>query len=91
MACECPVVVSDADGFTEVVVNNETGFIVPKKDVEATANAIQKFIDDYTLRDKMGKKGRERVEKLYNWDENVNRMMEIYNKIGESDKVKLSE
>ncbi|MDR2407384.1 MAG: glycosyltransferase [Bacteroidales bacterium] len=81
MACECPVVVSDADGFTEVVLNNETGFIVPKKDVEATSEAIQKFIDDNTLRDTMGKKGRERVEKLYNWEYNVNQMIDIYHQI----------
>jgi glycosyltransferase involved in cell wall biosynthesis len=78
MACECPVIVSDADGFTEVVVNNETGFIVPKRNVEATAAAIQKFIDDNTLRNKMGKKGRERVERLYNWENNVNQMIDIY-------------
>jgi glycosyltransferase involved in cell wall biosynthesis len=81
MACECPVIVSDADGFTEVVVNNETGFIVPKRNVVATAAAIQKFIDDNTLRDKMGKKGRQRVKKLYNWDNNVNQMVDIYNRI----------
>jgi glycosyltransferase involved in cell wall biosynthesis len=81
MSCECPVVVSDADGFTEVVVDGETGFIVPKRDAEATVAAIQKFIDDDTLRDKMGKEGRERVEKLYNWENNVNIMVNIYHEI----------
>ncbi|MDR0538098.1 MAG: glycosyltransferase family 4 protein [Tannerellaceae bacterium] len=81
MACECPVVVSDADGFTEVVVNNETGIIVPKKNVDATAEAIQQFIDNPKLRDKMGKEGRKRVEKLYNWDDNVEQMMVIYRTI----------
>lgn len=82
MACECPVVVSDADGFTEVVVDGETGFIVPKRDVAATATAIQKFIDDKnTLRDKMGKKGRKRVEKLYNWEDNVNQLIDVYAQI----------
>jgi glycosyltransferase involved in cell wall biosynthesis len=78
MSCECPVIVSDADGFTEVVVDNETGFIVPKKDIEATAQAIQKMIDNPDLRIKMGKKGRERVEKLYDRDNNVNQMLSIY-------------
>jgi glycosyltransferase involved in cell wall biosynthesis len=81
MACECPVVVSDADGFTEVVADSETGFIVPKRDVAATAAAIQKFIDDNTLRDKMGSKGRQRVEQLYDWKNNVNTMVNVYNEI----------
>ncbi len=81
MACECPVIVSDADGFKEVVVDNETGFIVPKRNIEATALAIQKIIDDSSLREKMGKKGRERVECLYNWDDNVQKMIDIYHSV----------
>lgn len=81
MACECPVIVSDADGFTEVVANGETGFIVPKRDAEATAQAIQKFIDNPKLRSEMGKKGRQRVLELYDWKNNVNTMIELYNEI----------
>ncbi|MDR2406744.1 MAG: glycosyltransferase [Bacteroidales bacterium] len=81
MACECPVVVSDADGFTEVVADGETGFIVPKRDIIETAAAIQKFIDDPSLRSKMGSKGRQRVEQLYNWKNNVDAMVNVYNGI----------
>ena len=81
MACECPVVTSDADGFTEVVKDGETGFIVPKKDVEKTAEAIQKFIDHPELRDEMGRKGRERVLALYDWNKNVDMMVDIYQSI----------
>ncbi|MDR1226012.1 MAG: glycosyltransferase [Prevotellaceae bacterium] len=81
MSCECPVVVSDADGFTEVVVDGETGFIVPKRDAAATATAIQKFIDDPSLRAKMGNNGRQRVEHLYNWKNNVDVMVNIYNEM----------
>jgi glycosyltransferase involved in cell wall biosynthesis len=78
MACECPVVASDADGFTEVVSNGETGIIVPKGDIECTAKAIQEFIDNPYLRIIMGKKGRERVLELYNWEDNVKKMLQIY-------------
>lgn len=81
MACECPVIVSDADGFTEVVKDNETGFIVPKRNIEATAMAIQKFINDPSLREKMGHKGREKVVNLYDWNKNVDHMVNIYKKI----------
>jgi glycosyltransferase involved in cell wall biosynthesis len=49
--------------------------------VEATASAIQKFIDDHALRNKIGKKGRERVEKLYDWKDNVNQMILIYRRL----------
>lgn len=81
MACGCPVVTSDADGFTEVVKDGETGFIVPKRNPEATAAAIQKFIDNPNLRKEMGEEGRKRVVHLYDWDENVETMIEEYHKV----------
>ena len=78
MACGCPVVVSDADGFTEVVEDGITGYIVPKKDPEAAATAIQKFIDNPGLRKSIGTAGIERVRKLYDWNNNVDIMYSIY-------------
>ena len=78
MACECPVVASNADGFTEVIEDGVTGIIVPRRDYMAAADAIEKFIHNRELVEKMGKAGRERVCRLYNWDENVNRMISIY-------------
>lgn len=81
MSCECPVITSDADGFTEVVEHGETGLIVPKQDINATAEAIQKFVDNPNLRQIMGKKGRERVLKLYDWNDNVELMCEIYDNV----------
>ncbi len=81
MACECPVVVSNADGFTEVVEDGVTGIIVPKKNVDATADAIQKLIDNRPLRDKMGRNGRERVLRLYQWKNNVDTMEDIYREV----------
>lgn len=81
MACGCPVITSDADGFTEVVVDGKTGIIVPKRDIKATSAAIQKFIDNPDLRDTMGKAGRKRVISLYDWNNNVDKMVDIYQRI----------
>lgn len=81
MACECPVVTSDAVGFTEVVVDGKTGFIVPKRDIEATSRAIQQFVDNPNLRNEIGKEGRKRVLKYYNWKNNVDDMASIYQNI----------
>lgn len=82
MACEVPVIVSDADGLKEVVVNNETGFIVPKKDFKTIAEKLKELILDEELRAKFGKNGRKRVLELYNWNDNVDKMIEIYKKLG---------
>lgn len=81
MACEVPVIVSDADGLKEVVVENETGFIIPKKDYKSIAENIEILIKDNELRKKLGRAGRKRVLELYDWDKNVENMIKIYEEI----------
>lgn len=80
-ACEKPVVVSDAGGLPEVVENEVTGFIVNANDIEATTDAIEKLILNKELREKFGKAGRVRVKDKFNWQKNVNDMINIYNQI----------
>ncbi len=81
MACEIPVIASDADGLKEVVVNNEIGFIVPKKDFKAIAKKLKELILNKKLRVEFGKNGRKRVLELYNWNDNVDKMIEIYKEL----------
>lgn len=76
-----PVIVSDVGGLPEVVVDGQTGIIVPAKDAESAADAMEKLFKDAALRENMGIQGRARVGHLYNWKDNVNRMIQIYNKI----------
>ena len=45
MACEILVIVSDADGLKEIVINSKTSFIVPKKDYKAIAEKIKILIN----------------------------------------------
>ncbi|GHT95726.1 capsular polysaccharide biosynthesis protein [Spirochaetia bacterium] len=80
-ACGKPVIVSNVGGLPEVVQDGVTGIIVPPADLDATAEAIERLVNDKTLREKMGSAGRERVEKYFNWDDNVKQMVDIYNKI----------
>lgn len=77
-ACEKPVIVSNMGGLPEVVENNISGIVVPARDTEATANAIERLVLDAELRSLMGRAGRERVQRLYDWNANVIQMIEIY-------------
>ena len=81
MACEVPVIVSDADGLKEVVINKETGFVVPKKNYKAIAEKLKELILNENLRKEFGKNGRQRVLNLYNWDDNVENMINVYKEI----------
>jgi glycosyltransferase involved in cell wall biosynthesis len=76
-----PVVASNVGGITEVVVDNVTGYLVEKKNVEKLAAAIEKLIHDPRLRLKMGKAGREFVEREYVWKDNLATMINLYEKI----------
>lgn len=84
MSMKKPVVVSDADGFKEVVENEKTGLIVPRGNLEAAKEAILKLIYDQKYRNILGEKGRKRVEDNYDWEKNVNTMVELYKKVSEA-------
>ena len=77
-ACEKPVVVSNIGGLPEVIEDNVTGIMVSARDVATTANAIERLVLDAELRSTMGRAGRERVRRLYDWDANVSQMIDIY-------------
>ena len=80
-ACSKPVIVSNVGGLPEIVEDAVTGFIVAAKNPKETLIAIEKLLVDIVLRKKMGEAGRKRVKSLYNWDNNVQQMIEIYMKI----------
>lgn len=77
-ACAKPVVVSNVGGLPEIVEDEVTGIIVPPRDIQATAVAIERLILDPQLTTRMGNAARERVKRLYSWDNNVNQMIKIY-------------
>ncbi|ODM27120.1 hypothetical protein A7W90_13350 [Clostridium sp. Bc-iso-3] len=81
MACEVPVIVTDVDGFKEVVDNGKAGIMVPRKDYKAMAEQIYKLVKDSELRVKLGKVERERVIEKYNWIDNVKEMEYIYSQL----------
>ena len=55
-----PQVVSDAGGNPEIVVDGQTGAVVPKGDVDALAAALRRYLADPTLANAHGEAGRAR-------------------------------
>jgi len=78
MACELPIVATNADGFVEIMEDNKTGFLVERKNVEEIELALENLLEDYKKRKEFGKNGREQVKEKYDWNKNVNYMKNIY-------------
>jgi glycosyltransferase involved in cell wall biosynthesis len=75
------VVVSDIGGLTEVVVNEQTGIVVPPKDAEKLAQAILRLGEDPVLRKQMGERARRQVIEKFSLSESVRLMERMYRKV----------
>ena len=75
-----PVLVSDAGGLPEVVINEETGLVVPKDDPAASAAALLRLVQDPALRARLGGSGQSHVAQHYAWPACVQTMIATYEK-----------
>jgi len=72
-----PVVAFDVGGVREAVLDKETGFLM-KPDSRELAEAIMKLLASWSLREKMGSRGREFVADNFSWDVCAQRMVQVY-------------
>jgi glycosyltransferase involved in cell wall biosynthesis len=68
MAHGRPVVASAVGGLLDLVVDGETGVLVPPGDVPALRGALQRLLADGELRRRLGAAGRTRVREHFSWD-----------------------
>lgn len=54
-----PIIATDVPGCREIVLHEKTGLLVPPRDPEALANALERLMRDADLRKRMGRAGRE--------------------------------
>ena len=92
MACETAVVASAVGGIKEVVVDGETGILIPLEQQKTApfepvdpdafakdlANGINTVIHDKALKESMAKKGRKRVEDYFDWTAIAKQVMDLY-------------
>jgi glycosyltransferase involved in cell wall biosynthesis len=65
MAAELPVVASSVGGLAELVLDAETGILVPPGDTPALAAALGRLVEDRELRRRLGAAGRARAETFF--------------------------
>lgn len=64
-------------GVNYVSIHNETGLTVEPKNSDELANAINKLLNDYTLRQNYGNKARKRIQQLFD----IKQINQEYNKL----------
>ncbi len=62
-----PVVTGDSGGAPDAVIEGETGYVVPGRDVELTARRVAELLADPGLSAKLGGAGRAWVERRWQW------------------------
>jgi glycosyltransferase involved in cell wall biosynthesis len=71
MATGLAVISTNIGGIPEMVVGNETGFLVQPGDAVAMADAINKIIGDTWVARRLGQSGYARARTLFSIDKNV--------------------
>ena len=81
-----PIVASNVGGIPDVVVDGESGILVPEKDPAALADAFKRLEADPTLIQKLLAGARNRIDKCFTWDGIIERQVEVYKKVVDSRK-----
>lgn len=81
MAAGVPVVVASSGGMPEIIEDGKTGFVVPRENPDALADAILRLVKDKQLRISMGHAGRRRVLELYSWEKVVDQLEASYEQV----------
>lgn len=95
MACEIPVIATAVGGIPEIVVDGETGVLVPVEQMsdapyaprdqdrfaQDLAEAINHLMANGVLRERMGQAGRRRIEELFTWSRIASETLMLYERV----------
>ena len=80
-ACGKPVVATSVGGLPEIVLDGETGIIVPPEDPDTMSTAVLRLLGDEQLRRTMGIKARERICRFFDVSKTVKEIEFLYDRL----------
>jgi glycosyltransferase involved in cell wall biosynthesis len=82
LSCEVPVVATDVGGIPELMVEGETGYLVPSKNPVQLSEKINKLLENESRREKMGKFGRKSIiQRGLTWESHAKKTVDIYSEL----------
>jgi glycosyltransferase involved in cell wall biosynthesis len=84
LACERPVVATDLAGMPELVIDGETGLLVPPRDPDALARALRRVIENPTWAQAMARAGCKRVDAHFSLRAKLDATEALYRRLVET-------
>lgn len=81
MACGLPVICTDAGGNRELVVDGETGFLIPGGDRSALVDRLRRLRDDPETAARLGAAGQERIMREFTVRRMVQGVLDVYEEV----------
>jgi glycosyltransferase involved in cell wall biosynthesis len=81
MRAGLPVVASNVNGVGEAVHDGETGYLVPRADVEQLRDRIGRLLAEPALRTRLGANGRRRYEQHFTLEQTVAKTFAVYREV----------
>ena len=76
-----PIVASNVGGIPDVVIDGESGILVPEKNPVALADAFKRLASDPSLVEKLLAGARNRIDECFTWDGIIERQVEVYKRV----------
>ena len=81
MAAGRAVVATDGGGTNELIIDNQTGYLVPPGDEQLMAHKIRYLLDHPEVAERMGQTGRQRIEEQFSIDRMADDYYRLYRTI----------
>jgi len=81
MATALPVIATDVGGNAQLVLDNETGFIIPSEAVSVLVDRLQQYANDENLLKQHAQAGRVRADKSFSLEHMVSQYQAVYEQL----------
>ncbi len=78
MASGLPVIASDTGSTRDIIIDGKTGFLFPPRSWDILRHYIIMLMDNFSMRNEMGCRGRERVKELFSSEVVGKKLAEVY-------------
>jgi glycosyltransferase involved in cell wall biosynthesis len=81
MLADVPVIGTHGGGVPEMIIDGETGLLVPMGDARAMAEAIERLLKDEPLRRQLAEAGRRRAKEMFDPRKHAGEVIKVYERV----------